>query len=173
VIVRRVFYYWQFIAVLALPAWLLLGASIFRSSGWAVLGSLFGGILLGLGLLLVALLVYARTEVRAQRAVSWWDVGVLTLWHALIVATGFSTGSSGLPILVVLAGLAVFWFVLWELFTSARRHVQDMMVVLDETARGVNRSGDPATQHPSPAAPGFDATADPSIIVVREKPSDA
>jgi len=168
VFVRRVFYYWQFIAVLVLPAWLLIGASLFRSSGWAVLGSFFGGILLGLGLLIVAMLMYARSEVRAERALSWADVGVLTLWHAVIISLGFTAGVTGLPILVIIAGLAVFWFGVWELYDSTRRRVRAMLVVIDETAR----TGTPPVQGPDrhPPAPGSDAAADPPIIVVREKP---
>ncbi|MCI4657309.1 MFS transporter [Cryobacterium zhongshanensis] len=168
--VRRVFYRWQFLAVLVLPAWLLVGASLFKSSGWAVLGSFFGGIVLGLGLLAVALLFFARTEVRMERAVSWRDVGVLTLWHALIVASGFTVGASWLPLLVVLVGLAAFWFAIWELYASARSRMQAMIVLIDETARGGAPTEPAAGEHPSPI--GFEPTPDPSVIVVREKPKD-
>ena len=168
--VRRIFYHWQFIAVLVLPAWLLVGASLFRSSGWAVLGSFFGGILLGFGLLVVALITYARSEVRAERAVSWADVAVLTLWHAVIISLGFTEGSTGLPVLVVIAGLAVFWFGVWELYDSTRRRLRSLLVVIDETARTGTAHLPGADGHPP--VPGFNATPDPSIIVVREKPNE-
>ena len=167
--VRRVFYYWQFIAVLVLPAWLLVGASLFRSSGWAVLGSFFGGILLGLGMLIVALVVYARSEVRAERAVSWADVGAISLWHALIISLGFTAGATALPVLVVVAGLAMFWFVVWELYDSTRRRVRAMLVLIDETARGGTPPVLGAERHPTV---GFDVPEDPTVIVVREKPAE-
>ena len=174
VFVRRLFYYWQFIAVGVLPAWLLVGASVFGASGWMVLGSFFGGVLLGIGLLVVALLVYARKDVRALRAVSWADVGMLTLWHALIVGLGFTASSAGLPVLVVIVGLAAFWLVSWEFYSAARARVREMLVVIEETARfgtvpagGVQGS---ATGSPKPAR--FDSTADPAVIVIHEKPAD-
>jgi hypothetical protein len=170
VFVRRVFYYWQFIAVVVLPAWLLVGASVFGASGWMVLGSFFGGVLLGIGLLAVALLIYARKEVRTRKAVSWADVGVLTLWHAMISAVGFSTASSGLPVLVVVVGLAAFWFVSWEFYNAARARMREMLVVIDETARfgsapaaGVQGVG---------RTPRFESTVDPAVIVIHEKSTD-
>ena len=168
--VRRVFYYWQFIAVVVLPAWLMVGASMFGASGWMVLGSFFGGVILGIGLLLVALLIYARKEVRTRRAVSWADVGVLTLWHAMIVAVGFSTASSGLPVLVVAVGLAAFWFVIWEFYNAARARMREMLVVIDETARF--GSAQAAGGQGAPRPPRFDSTIDPSVIVIREKAAD-
>lgn len=176
--VRRLFYYWQFIAVVVLPAWLLVGASVFGVSGWMVLGSFFGGVLLGIGLLVVALLIYARKDVRAARAVSWADVGVLTLWHALIVALGFTASSSGLPVLVVVVGLAAFWFVIWEFYSAARARMREMLVVIEETARfgtvpagGVQ--GSPQGSAPgAPKPPRFDSTADPAVIVIHEKPAE-
>ncbi|TFC18986.1 MFS transporter [Cryobacterium algoritolerans] len=165
--VRRLFYYWQFIAVLVLPAWLLVGASVFGASGWMVVGSFFGGVLLGIGLLLVALLIYARKDVRTRRAVSWADVGALTLWHALIVALGFTARSGGLPVLIVVVGLAAFWFVIWEFYSAARARMREMFVVIDETARFGSAAAGGAAK-----APRFDSTADPAVIVIHEKPAE-
>ncbi|POH65717.1 MULTISPECIES: MFS transporter [Cryobacterium] len=183
-ILRRVFYYWQFVAVGALPLWLMVAASIFGSSAWEVLGATFGAIAIGFGLLVVSLLFLARKEVRAAKAVSWADVGVLALWHVLIVLMGvFSVTAPWLSVLVVLVGLGAFWFALWELFDAARTRVREAMVYIDETARfgtvpaGPNqfppmtdRSGvraDRARQDPAPRTP-----ADPSVIIIREKPTD-
>ncbi|TFC58132.1 MULTISPECIES: MFS transporter [unclassified Cryobacterium] len=183
-ILRRVFYYWQFVAVGALPLWLMVAASIFGSSAWEVLGATFGAIAIGFGLLVVSLLFLARKEVRAVKAVSWADVGVLALWHVLIVLMGvFSVTAPWLSVLVVLVGLGAFWFALWELFDAARTRVREAMVYIDETARfgtvpaGPNqfppmndRSGvgaDGARQDPAPTTP-----ADPSVIIIREKLTD-
>lgn len=167
--IRRTFYYWQFIAVIVLPLWLLIGSSIFGSGGWAALGAIFSTVLIGVGLLAVSLLFYARKEVRTTKAVSWADVGVLTIWHALIVGVGFSIGSGAVSVLATLVGLGAFWFAIWELFDAARRRVREVIDLIDETAR---------TGSPPPAAvptgrPGSSSgrAVDPEVIVIREKPT--
>ena len=182
VIIRRAFYHWQFIAAGALPLWLLVGSSIFGSGGWAVLGIFFGAVLIGLGLLLVALVVYARKEVREARAVSYADVGVLALWHALIVAIPFSTDAAGwLSVLVIIGGFAVFWFTVWELVDSAKRRMRAMVDLVEQTARGQAAPGRPQQPLPNQTlpkqtlpnqtrpAPRFGRTGTPEVIVVEEK----
>jgi len=168
VFVRRVFYYWQFSAVLVLPAWLLVGASVYGSGGWDVVGSFFTGLVVGVGLLAVSLIFFARKEVRSTRTVSWADVGILTLWHALIVAMGFTYGvAPGLAALVILVGLGAFWFAIWELVDAARRSMRAMMLLVDETARG---PGFPPTIPPTlPKTGGFNPATDPAVIIVREQ----
>ncbi|WEO75909.1 MFS transporter [Cryobacterium sp. SO2] len=175
-ILRRVFYYWQFVAVGALPLWLMVAASIFGSTAWQVLGATFGAIAIGFGLLVVSGLFLARREVRLEKAVSWADVGVLTLWHALIVLMGvYSVTAPWLSVLVVLVGLGAFWFALWELFDAARKRVREALVYIDETARfGTVPAGaspfptmsNPAGQHPGTAKA---SPVDPSVIIIQEK----
>ena len=166
--VRRVSYYWQFIAVLVLPAWLLVGASVYGSGGWDVVGSFFTGLVVGVSLLAVSLIFFARSEVRSTRTVSWADVGVLTLWHGLIVAMGFTYGvAPGLAALVILVGLGAFWFAIWELVDAARRSMRAMMLLVEETARGPMV---PPTMPPTlPPTDGFIPTRDPSVIIVPEQ----
>ena len=182
-ILRRVFYYWQFVAVGALPLWLMVAASIFGSTAWQVLGATFGAVAIGFGLLVVSLLILARKEVRAAKAVSWADVGVLTLWHVLIVLMGvYSVTAPWLSVLVVLVGLGAFWFVLWELFDAARTRVREALVYIDETARfGTVPTGQspfpPMTDHSAGRPDGADRNtahppADPSVIIIQEKPTD-
>ncbi|MBG6212315.1 MAG: MFS transporter [Cryobacterium sp.] len=181
-IIRRAFYHWQFIAAGVLPLWLLVGSSIFGSGGWAVLGIFFGAVLIGLGLLLVALVIYARKEVRATRSVSYTDVGVLAFWHALIIAIPFSTDAAGwLSVLVIIGGLFVFWFAIWELFDAARRRMREMVDLVEQTARGQSAPAGP--QHPLPhqtphqqtrpqqtrPAPNSGRNGTPEIIVIEEK----
>ena len=172
-ILRRVFYYWQFVAVVALPLWLMVAASIFGTTAWQVLGATFGAVAIGFGLLVVSLLFLARREVRLDKAVSWADVGVLTGWHALIVLMGvYSVTAPWLSVLVVLVGLAAFWFALWELFDAARKRVREALVYIDETARfGTVPTGSPAfPTMTNPAASRPDAApADPSVIIIQEK----
>jgi hypothetical protein len=179
VILRRVFYYWQFAAVAALPLWLMIAASIFGDSAWQVLGATFGAVAIGFGLLVVSLLFLARKEVRLEKAVSWADVGVLTGWHALIVLMGvFSETAAWLSVLVVLVGIGAFWFAAWELYAAAKKRVREALAYIDETARfgtvptgpaGFTPVGDPAAGRP-PHAGG--APADPSVIIIQEKPEE-
>ncbi|TFB96202.1 MFS transporter [Cryobacterium adonitolivorans] len=182
-ILRRVFYYWQFVAVGALPLWLMVAASIFGSSAWEVLGAAFGAIAIGFGLLVVSLLILARKDVRAVKAVSWADVAALSLWHVLIVLMGvYSVAAPWLSVLAVFVGLGAFWFVLWELFDAARTRVREAMVYIDETARfGTVPAGpspfptmtDRSTIRPDEARqdPAHPTPADPSVIIIREKPT--
>jgi hypothetical protein len=179
VILRRVFYYWQFAAVAVLPLWLMIAASIFGDSAWQVLGATFGAVVIGFGLLVVSLLILARKEVRLDKAVSWADVGVLALWHTLIVLMGvFSETASWLSVLVVLVGIGAFWFAGWELYAAARRRVREALAYIDETARFGTVPGAPTGFTPvtDPAAsranPGTRAPVDPSVIIIREKPED-
>ena len=172
-IIRRAFYHWQFIAAGALPLWLLVGSAIFGSGAWAVLGIFFGAVLIGLGLLLVALVIYARKDVRETRAISYADVGVLTLWHALIIAIPFSTDAAGwLSVLVIIGGLAVFWFVVWELFDAARRRVLAMVDLVEQQAQGQSASHplpNRSRPHETKPAPTFGRSAKPEVIVIEEK----
>ena len=171
-IIRRAFYHWQFIAAGALPLWLLVGSAIFGSGAWAVLGIFFAAVLIGLSLLVVALVMYARKEVRETRTISRADVGVLALWHALIIAIPVSEDAAGwLSVLVIIGGLAVFWFAVWELFDSARRRMRQMVDLMEQTARGQSSPG--ASRQPLPdrskPAPSFGRAPAPEVIIIEEK----
>ena len=133
---RRLFFHWQFIAVVVLPLWLVVGWPIFGAGGWKVLGVFFGAVVLGLALLIVSLLFYARKGVRETKTVSWPDVGVLTLWHALIIGVGFyAAASPWISVLVIVIGVLAFWFALWELLAAARRRVRSVIDVIEKTAK--------------------------------------
>jgi hypothetical protein len=157
VVIRRAFFYWQFAASVVLPLWLVVGWQVFGAGGWKVLGVFLGAVVLGLALLVIGLLFYARREVRDARAVSWPDVGVLSLWHALIIGVGFyAAASPWLSVLVIVVGIGAFWFALWELFHAAKRRVQ---AVIDE----IETAAKPAylrTTRPD----------DPNVIVITERP---
>lgn len=176
-IIRRAFYYWQFIAAFVLPLWLVIGWPIFGAGGWQVLGIVLGAVILGIALLIIALLFFARKEVRSERAVSWPDVGVLSLWHATIIAVGFyASAASWLSVAVVVIGICAFWFALWELFTAARRRMQAMMDQFEQAAQP-GAVFPPSGFTPGSAEPGFGhsgshaPTPDPKVIIVREKPA--
>lgn len=169
--IRKLFYYWQFAAVIVLPLWLLIGWPIFGEGGWGIFGVLFAAIAVGIALLVVALLIYARKDVRLARAVSWPDVGVLAVWHALIIVSGFYAASSPwLSVLVIIVGLFAFWFSIWEFVDTARRRMRATMDQFEAAARPPSpRVSD--MQDPT-HGPGFTRTPDPNVIVVQEKPNE-
>jgi hypothetical protein len=77
VFIRRAFFYWQFPAAVILPAWILVGWGIFAATSWQILGLIVGVMLLTVAMLATAGLIFARKDVRADRAVSWLDVGLV------------------------------------------------------------------------------------------------
>ncbi|WP_029144321.1 hypothetical protein [Microbacterium luticocti] len=121
--VRRGFFAWLLPAAIILPVWLVVGWAIFQAGGWAFLGVILlaaPGVLVAE--LIIALLIRARPTVRRQRAVSWWDVLGITVWHGLVVAFGCFIQAAFVPILVcaLLAFLALFWGALAQLWNEAR-----------------------------------------------------
>ncbi|MFC6324696.1 MFS transporter permease [Microbacterium koreense] len=120
---RRAFFGWLIPAAFVLPLWMFVGWIAFDAGGWALLWVL---LLAMPGLfvwqLVLSLLVRARGTVRAGRAVSWWDVLGFTVWHALVISLGFFDPAWWAPALVVaiVAGLALFWLELWQLWREAR-----------------------------------------------------
>lgn len=124
-IIRRAFYFALFPAAAVLPAWLLVGWALFGGGGWALLGVLLGSLALFISMVATSALIIARTTVRAERAVSWPDVGLQFLNYAAIAALGFFPPvGSALVVLVILLSIGTFWTVAWELFTDARRRMR-------------------------------------------------
>ncbi|GAD33075.1 putative oxidoreductase [Microbacterium sp. TS-1] len=120
---RRALFHWLLPAALVLPLWLVVGWAISGASGWVFLWVLFIAVPAVLvGQLVTTFLVRARGTVRHSRMLSWWDVLVFTLWHALIIAIGFYPEGAFWPLLLaaVAAFLGVFWVSLWQLFREAR-----------------------------------------------------
>jgi hypothetical protein len=168
-LIRRAFFYWQFIAAAVLPLWLVVGWPIFGAGGWKILGVFVGAVLLGLALLAVAVLNYARKEVRRKRIVSWADVAMLTVWHALIVFVGFYADvAPWVSILVIVVGVAAFWLSGWELYAAARRRVRTVMSQIDELARPVMPA--PGIRRDLHGSHRVDPDA--SVIVVPEQGSE-
>ncbi len=110
--VRRAFYAWLVPAAFLLPLWLLVGWGVFNAGGWAFLWVLFIAIpSVFIGQLVLTLLVRARGTVRAERAVSWWDVLGFTVWHGLTIALGFFNAAWWAPVMVltIAVGIGLFW----------------------------------------------------------------
>lgn len=86
---RSVFYRWLIPAAFVLPFWLFVGWIISGASALSLLWVLLSAPIVFVGQLILTLLVRARGTVRAERAVSWADLGLIGSWHVLIVALGF------------------------------------------------------------------------------------
>ncbi|WP_395242899.1 hypothetical protein ACGGZK_12080 [Agromyces sp. MMS24-K17] len=162
-LLRRIFLRWLFIAPVALPLWTVIGWAIFGSGGWSTLGLLITVPAEFLALLVIALIVNARPTVRAERAVSWTDVGVLGAWHALLIASGCYGGTSVLfGVLALAAAVVAFWVSIWQLVRDGARRMQATMDEYERLARE-QRTGADAP----PARPPFD-DGDGDVIIVHE-----
>lgn len=119
---REAFFRWLLPAAFVLPLWLVLGGIVF-GAGWGMLWVLFIAVPpVFLGQLLLTLLTRSRASVRAERAVSWWDVAGFTLWHGLTIAVGcFIDGAFGwLLAAAILVGIGLVWLQLWQLWNEAK-----------------------------------------------------
>jgi len=158
---RRAFFAWLIPAAFVLPLWLLIGWAVFDAGGWGLLWVLFIAMpSVFVGQLVFTLLVRARGTVRAARAVSWGDVLGFTIWHGLTVALGFFHPASWVALLVaaIVAGLALFWYLLWELIREAR------------PARLLLHTSDGTAYLPPPATAGGEP-ADREVFIVTERPA--
>lgn len=110
--VRRGFFRWLLPAAAALPLWLFVGGAVFGAGALSFLGVFFvlaPAVLVGQ--LVLTLVIRLRPLVRADRAVSWWDVLVVTAWQGTVVALGcFMLASYGALVLVsVLVYVVALW----------------------------------------------------------------
>lgn len=120
--IRQAFFRWLLPSAFLLPLWLLIGWAVFQG-GWSILWVLLIAMpSVFVGQLLLTLLTRSRPSVRAERAVSWWDVAGFGLWHALTIAVGFFIdGAFGwLLAAAIVVGIALVWLQLWQLWNEAR-----------------------------------------------------
>ena len=167
-LLRRLFYRWQFIAVIALPVWLLVGWAVFGSGGWGTLGLALVVPVAFIALGIIALLVNARPTVRAERATSWLDVAVLGAWHLSIIGTGFyGPGGAWFAVFAVILAIAAFWVSLWQLISDGAKRMKASM---DEFERLASQQpgghAGPVTRDPSTRSDSGDDDGD--VIIVRE-----
>lgn len=156
---RRAFFGWLIPSAFVLPLWLFAGWIAFDAGGWALVWVLFLAMpSVFFGQLILTLLVRARGTVRAERAVSWWDVVGFTTWHASIVATGFFASAWFAPVLVlaIASFVALVWLSLWQLWDEGRAR-----------ARVYLRAAD-GTGYIPPTRPA--SAAVPEVVVVQERP---
>ena len=137
-LIRKAFFYWQFPAAVILPAWILIGWGVFAATGWQIIGLIVGVMMLTVAMLATAGLIFARKDVRAEKAVSWLDVGLLTVLHGLIIAVGFFTPATALlGTLSVVVVIALFWSGIIQLVVETRKRVRAALAGYEEQVRRV------------------------------------
>lgn len=157
---RRAFFLWLIPAAFVLPLWLLIGWIAFGASPWGLLWVFVSAPIVFVWQLVVTLLIRARGTVRAERSVSWTDIGVAGAWHLAIVTLGVFDERWWWPVLAltVLLGLALMWTSLSQLWREARPSV-----IVGRTSEGL------AYTRPAPPQP---PRTDHEVIVVEESPHD-
>jgi hypothetical protein len=155
---RQAFFRWLLPAAVVLPLWIFIGWAIFGQSAWGLLWVLLMAMpAVFLGQLVLTLLTRSRPSVRAERALSWWDVAGFTVWHVLTILVGlFLDGGFGWLLTgAIIAAIALFWLQLWQLWNEAR-------------GTGV-RIRETVSWRTTPRMDGPVAQAEPDMIVLEER----
>ncbi|MFT4051755.1 MAG: MFS transporter permease [Microbacterium sp.] len=155
---RRGFYLWLIPAAFVLPLWLYVGWIISGASALSLVWVLVSTPIVFVGQLVLTLLVRARGTARAERAVSWTDVGLIGGWNALIVMLGFFSNPWwwSLFAVTVAVGVGALWGVFAQLWREAK------------PVGGLRHT--PAGMGYVPAeAPRQTARADAEVFIVQEK----
>lgn len=155
---REAFFRWLLPAAFVLPLWIFVGWAIFGQSALGLLWVLLMAMpTVFVGQLLLTLLTRSRPSVRAERAVSWADVGGFALWHGLTIAVAFFIdGAFGwLLTAAIIVGLGLFWLQLRQLWHEAR----GTGVRIRETVSWSTLTRDQATR----------TQADPDVVVIEER----
>lgn len=154
-----------------LPFWLLVGWFVFLPGGWAFLWMVFSLPAVFVCQLIIALLIRARPTVRAERAVSWWDVLGIIVWNGLTIWLGTYPEQIFIPlfILTIVAGIGMFWLSLWQLWGEARGNSIRLIDAVrvgpgvtgdDPFGAGAAYFGDPSSRSR--------ARREPEVIIVTE-----
>ncbi|HWL59741.1 MAG TPA: hypothetical protein VNQ48_02530 [Microbacteriaceae bacterium] len=143
---RRAFLWWQFAAVLVLPTAVFFSRGVFGERlGWDLLVAALTAPVLGIALLVVALVILVRPSVLVSRAVSWFDMAVMSAWHAAIIWLCV-TPSAWLVVAVIALALLAFWGALWQFVTDGARRIRTAtrdFTARFESATGVRRPSGP------------------------------
>lgn len=138
-----------------LPAWLVFGWLIFSRVGWTGWGVFLLAPTVALILVVLAILVQLRAEVRTTKAISWIDVICMLVFALSIIGVGFYRPSSwGFAVLALVAAVAWFWYAIAELSTEGKQRVDDLKSRFNKMAGGSGTSPNSAV--------------DPKVIIVNE-----
>ncbi|PDQ36051.1 MAG: hypothetical protein B5766_02605 [Candidatus Lumbricidophila eiseniae] len=134
--ILRGIYRWQFLAIFALPLWLVVGWGIFGHGGWGLIGLFLAVPITAVSLALVTFLTRIRPSVRAERTLSWRDLPALALWHGSLLGLGFY-GSTGMlfVLLGILGALCSFWLAVRALVHDGGRRMSDTVAEHRRTTR--------------------------------------
>src|SRR6218665_2238635 len=144
--ILRGIYRSQFLAIFALPLWLVVGWGIFGHGGWGLFGLFLAGPITAVSLALVTFLTRILPIVRAERTLSWrvraecilsWrDLPALALWHGSFLGLGFY-GSTGMlfVLLGILGALCSFWLAVRALVHDGGRRMSDTVAEHRRTTR--------------------------------------
>jgi hypothetical protein len=133
---RRALHRWQPLAVVVLPAWLLVGWAVFGSGGWELLLVILAAGALGLSLLAGLGLVRARRSVRESRALSVPDAVALGVLTIAVAGTGtYSVVSTWCAVAAVLALVALLALAVRQLLAETRKRMQDVISVIERDAQ--------------------------------------
>ncbi|TQJ31932.1 MFS transporter permease [Microbacterium sp. SLBN-146] len=162
-VVRRLFFWWLIPAAFVLPLWMLVGWIVTGAGGWALLWVFFAIPGIFVWQVILTLLVRARGTVRAERAVSWWDVGAFAIWHALVIALGFFNPTWWAPLFVaaMAVGVGLLWLEFWQLWSEAR------------PSRFVLRTTEGLGYIPAPAPEPARSTPDDIIVITESRERSA
>jgi hypothetical protein len=131
---RRGLYFALVPAAILLPTWVLISRGLLADGiGWEFLVYLVACPILSVAMLAVSGIVLARKSVRADRAVSWLDAGLLITWWLALVFYGLYA-LPAIAVIVLLVGLAAFWLGLWQLFTDTRARLRGVMTEFERQA---------------------------------------
>ena len=162
---RRVFYRLLWVAVFVLPLWVLLGRAFFGVPlGLQFVGQLLLVPLLFVGQAVATGVVVGRRSVRQAKAVSWADVGLLTLsWLGQLglgffivdssaeseSASAFTQVAGGVSsldlstalfalcaVVTIAAGVGLFASALWQFVKEARARMATSLADLERVASG-------------------------------------
>lgn len=157
--IRQAFFRWLLPAAFLLPLWMVVGWAIFGDSGWSLLWVLLmAAPSVFVTQLVLTLLTRSRPSVRAERALSWWDVTGFTVWHALTITVGFfAEGVFGWVLTgAIIAAVGLLWLQLWQLWNESRVSGARLRETISWST--VTSSGS-ATR----------AQTEPDVIIVEEK----
>jgi hypothetical protein len=167
-LIRRAFLRWLVAATFVLPTWLAVGWAVYGGGGWGTLGLIITVPVAFIALAIIALLVWARPTVRAERAASWTDVAVVGLWHLSVIGLGFYGDASGFfGVAAILLAITAFWAAIWQLVSDGARRVQATMDEFERVASAPYRPA-PDAQGEMPARRSHLGDDDGDVIVVRE-----
>ncbi|MDA3804440.1 hypothetical protein [Clavibacter sp. CT19] len=133
---RRALHRWQPLAVVVLPAWLLVGWAAFGSGGWELLLVIIAAGALGVALVAGLGLVRARRSVRESRALSALDAVALGVTTVAVIGTGtYSLVSTWCAVLAVLSVVALLVLAVRQLLVETRQRMQDVLSTIERDAQ--------------------------------------